>query len=179
MKASGPPRLSLPDFDISPERGFLDEEWFVLVHIEIEAEAGPGLIGLVQAQNAAEDDKEDDVLIGLRMLAAAQEAMRETLLRMPERCDPYIYYSRVRSYIHGWKNSPALPEGVMYEGVASYQENRSYFGEKRAHRVPLCRLLMRDWESGMPTIRSHSISMKCGTICRRATGVLWPHWKNG
>ena len=114
MKASGPPRLSLPDFDISPERGFLDEEWFVLVHIEIEAEAGPGLIGLVQAQNAAEDDKEDDVLIGLRMLAAAQEAMRETLLLMPERCDPYIYYSRVRSYIHGWKNSPALPEGVMY-----------------------------------------------------------------
>ncbi len=107
--------------------GGLDEEWFVLVHIEIEAEAGPGLIGLVQAQNAAQDDKEDDVLIGLRMLAAAQEAMRETLLRMPERCDPYIYYSRVRPYIHGWKNSPALPEGVMYEGVASYQEKPQLF----------------------------------------------------
>ena len=46
--------------------------------------------------------------------------MRETLLRMPERCDPYIYYSRVRPYIHGWKNSPSLPQGVVYEGVADY-----------------------------------------------------------
>jgi indoleamine 2,3-dioxygenase len=108
--------------------GGLDEEWFVLVHIEIEAEAGRGLMGLVQAQNAAQDDdKEDEVLIGLQMLAAAQEAMRETLLRMPERCDPYIYYSRVRPYIHGWKNSPALPEGVMYEGVVSYQDKPQLF----------------------------------------------------
>jgi indoleamine 2,3-dioxygenase len=107
--------------------GGLDEEWFVLVHIEIEAEAGPGLMSLVQAQNAAQDNRENDVLTGLRILAVAQEAMRETLLRMPERCDPYIYYSRVRPYIHGWKNSPALPDGVMYEGVAPYQEKPQLF----------------------------------------------------
>lgn len=102
--------------------GGLDEEWFVLVHIEIEAEAGSGLVGLVQAQNAAQEDKEEDVLQGLCTLATAQEAMRDTLLRMPERCDPYIYYSRVRPYIHGWKNSPTLPEGLVYEGVGIYEE---------------------------------------------------------
>lgn len=102
--------------------GGLDEEWFVLVHVEIEAEAGPGLMGLVQAQNAAQEKREEDVLQGLHALATAQEAMRETLLRMPERCDPYVYYNRVRPYIHGWKNSPALPEGLVYEGVAAYEE---------------------------------------------------------
>lgn len=102
--------------------GGLDEEWFVLVHIEIEAEAGSGLLGLVQAHNAVQEDEEDEVLQGLRSLAAAQESMRETLLRMPERCDPYVYYSRVRPYIHGWKDSPALPEGLLYEEVAAYQE---------------------------------------------------------
>jgi indoleamine 2,3-dioxygenase len=107
--------------------GGLDEEWFVLVHIEIEAEAGPGLVGLIQAQNAAQDNKEDEVLLGLESLAASQEAMRETLLRMPERCDPYIYYSRVRPYIHGWKNSPALPDGLIYDGVAVYQEKPQLF----------------------------------------------------
>ena len=101
--------------------GGLDEEWFVLVHVEIEAEAGAGLEGLVRAVNGAHADKADQILDGLQALASAQEAMRETLLRMPERCDPYIYYSRVRPYIHGWKNSPALPEGLMYEGVAAYQ----------------------------------------------------------
>jgi indoleamine 2,3-dioxygenase len=107
--------------------GGLDEEWFVLVHIEIEAEAGPALKALIDAQNAVQQNKEDDVLRGLMALASAQEAMRETLLRMPERCDPYIYYSRVRPYIHGWKNSPALPDGLVYEGVAAYQEKPQLF----------------------------------------------------
>ena len=37
--------------------GGLDEEWFVLIHIDIEAKAGPGLVGLVQAHNAARDNK--------------------------------------------------------------------------------------------------------------------------
>ena len=107
--------------------GGLDEEWFVLIHIDIEAKAGPGLVGLVQAHNAARANKPDDVLQGLHALAAAQEAMRETLLRMPERCDPYIYYSRVRPYIHGWKNSPSLPQGVVYEGVADYAQRPQQF----------------------------------------------------
>ena len=101
--------------------GGLDEEWFVLVHVEIESEAGPGLAGLVQAQNAAQENREEDVLQGLLALATSQEAMRETLLRMPERCDPYIYYNRVRPYIHGWKNSPALLEGLVYDRVTGYR----------------------------------------------------------
>ena len=107
--------------------GGLDEEWFVLIHIDIEAKAGPGLVGMLQAHNAARYNKPDDVLEGLQVLAVAQEAMRETLLRMPERCDPYIYYSRVRPYIHGWKNSPSLPQGVVYEGVADYAEQPQQF----------------------------------------------------
>jgi indoleamine 2,3-dioxygenase len=40
--------------------------------------------------------------------------------RMGERCDPYIYYNRVRPYIHGWKNNPALGPGLIYEGVEAY-----------------------------------------------------------
>ena len=107
--------------------GGLDEEWFVLIHIDIEAKAGPGLVGMLQAHNAARYNKPDDVLEGLQVLAVAQEVMRETLLRMPERCDPYIYYSRVRPYIHGWKNSPSLPQGVVYEGVADYAEQPQQF----------------------------------------------------
>jgi indoleamine 2,3-dioxygenase len=107
--------------------GGLDEEWFVLVHIEIEAEAGAALAGLVRAHNAIREEKDDEVLQGLTAVATAQEAMRETLLRMPERCDPYIYYSRVRPYIHGWKNSPALPNGLTYEGVVAYQEKPQLF----------------------------------------------------
>jgi indoleamine 2,3-dioxygenase len=100
--------------------GGLDEEWFVVVHIQIEREAGPGLAGLLRAMRGAIEDKDDEVLLGLKSLALAQTAMRATLLRMKERCDPYVYYNRVRPYIHGWKNSPSLPNGLTYEGVGAY-----------------------------------------------------------
>jgi indoleamine 2,3-dioxygenase len=100
--------------------GGLDEEWFVVVHIQIEREAGSGLAGLLRAMSGAARDKEDEVLLGLKSLALAQTAMRDTLTRMTERCDPYVYYNRVRPYIHGWKNSPTLPNGLAYEGVESY-----------------------------------------------------------
>ena len=100
--------------------GGLDEEWFVVIHVQIERQAGPGLAGLIQAMNGAAGDKPDEVLAGLQSLAAAQTAMRDTLLRMKERCDPYMYYNRVRPYIHAWKNSPTLSDGLIYEGVTAY-----------------------------------------------------------
>ncbi len=100
--------------------GGLDEEWFVVIHIQIERQAGPGLAGLIQAVNGAAGDKPDEVLAGFRSLASAQTAMRDTLLRMKERCDPYVYYNRVRPYIHAWKNSLTLPHGLVYEGVTAY-----------------------------------------------------------
>jgi indoleamine 2,3-dioxygenase len=98
--------------------GGLDEEWFVVIHIQIERQAGLGLNGLIQAMNGAARDQEDDVFLGLQSLASAQTAMRDTLLRMKERCDPYVYYTRVRPYIHGWKNSPSLPVGLLYDHVS-------------------------------------------------------------
>ena len=100
--------------------GGLDEEWFVVVHVQIERQAGSGLAGLVQAMNGAGLDRGADVLMGLRALASAQTEMRDTLLRMKERCDPYVYYTRVRPYIHGWKNSPTLTDGLFYGGVTAY-----------------------------------------------------------
>ncbi len=113
--------------------GGLDEEWFVVVHLQIERQAGPGLEGLVRAINASSEGKDDEVLLGLRALASAQTAMRDTLLRMKERCDPYVYYTRVRPYIHGWKNSPSLPDGLIYDNVDAYaQQPQQFRGETGA-----------------------------------------------
>ena len=113
--------------------GGLDEEWFVVVHLQIEHQAGPGLAGLLRAINAASEGKDDEVLLGLQTLASAQTAMRDTLLRMKERCDPYVYYTRVRPYIHGWKNSPSLPNGLIYDNVKAYtQQPQQFRGETGA-----------------------------------------------
>ena len=53
-------------------------------------------------------------------LGDALEGILATMQRMPEHCDPYVYYHRVRPYIFGWHNNPALPGGLVYEGVAAY-----------------------------------------------------------
>lgn len=100
--------------------GGVDEEWFVLVHVDIEARAGQAMAGIREAQAAAMAGDQAGVLRGLEAIATAEERMVNTLLRMPERCDPYIYYNRVRPYIHGWKDNPALPDGIVYEGVDEY-----------------------------------------------------------
>jgi indoleamine 2,3-dioxygenase len=100
--------------------GGQDEEWFVLIHVAIEATAGAALDAIVAVQRAVADDEREHVADSLATIAGAVEAMNKILLRMPERCDPYVYFRRVRPYIHGWANQPSIPEGVAYEGVEEY-----------------------------------------------------------
>lgn len=100
--------------------GGMDEEWFILVHVDIEAKAGAALRELLPLRAAATAGDTAATASHLRCLAEALEAMYGVLLRMPEGCDPYIYFNRVRPYIHGWKNHPALPLGLVYEGVDAY-----------------------------------------------------------
>jgi indoleamine 2,3-dioxygenase len=113
--------------------GGLDEEWFVLIHVDIEAKAGPALFGIVQALEGARLHRMDAVIVALGEVATALEDMCRTLRRMPERCEPYIYYHRVRPYIHGWKDNPALPQGLLYEDVEEYRgQPRHFRGETGA-----------------------------------------------
>jgi len=107
--------------------GGLDEEWFVLVHVDIEAKAGQALSAVAKALEAARQDRPEEATICLEQVAEAEEWMVNALLRMPERCDPYIYYNRVRPYIHGWKDNPALPHGLVYEGVEEFQGRPQHF----------------------------------------------------
>ena len=101
--------------------GGQDEEWFILIHIEIEKKAGKALKAIEDAQSAVSENDADQLEIALTNLRSALAAMYEVLGRMPERCDPYIYFHRVRPYIFGWRNNPSLPDGVIYEGVDEYQ----------------------------------------------------------
>ncbi|MCS7209756.1 MAG: indoleamine 2,3-dioxygenase, partial [Fimbriimonadales bacterium] len=98
----------------------LDEEWFILVHVDIEAKAARALRQIPTALRAAAANDLPALTHALQEVAAALDAMYAVLVRMPEACDPYIYYRRVRPYIHGWKNNPALPNGLIYEGVEAY-----------------------------------------------------------
>lgn len=108
--------------------GGQDENWFVLVHVAIEAEAGAALalaVELVRAAAArgeAKDGAKDETKVAalLGEMNEVWDRINAHFDRMPERCDPYIYFQRVRPYIHGWKNNPATPEGLIYEGVERF-----------------------------------------------------------
>jgi indoleamine 2,3-dioxygenase len=101
--------------------GGMDEEWFILIHVDIELKAAPALSSLIPAQHAVVHKDTAGLEKHVETIALSLRAMCRTLDRMPEKCDPYIYYSRVRPYIQGWKDNPALPDGLLYEGVKDYK----------------------------------------------------------
>lgn len=104
-----------------------DENWFVTVHVAIEAEAGVLLDNAAQLVTVC---RQGDVAEAERLLWEMHEAWEKVyghFARMPERCDPYIYFHRVRPYIHGWANNPALDGGLVYEGVEKFSGKKQAF----------------------------------------------------
>lgn len=100
--------------------GGMDEEWFVTIHINIEAQAGRALAVLLPLQDAVTTRNVAAIEHYLAQVADTLQTMHDLLHRMPERCDPHIYYLRVRPYMFGWKDNPLLPDGMIYEGVAEF-----------------------------------------------------------
>ena len=105
----------------------LDESWFKMIHVQIEAEAGQALAAIPDILAGAANEDEQAVLAGLKDVLAAWQRINPTMARMPDLCDPYTYFTRVRPFIHGWKDNPDLPGGVIYEGVKKYGETVQAF----------------------------------------------------
>lgn len=116
MDAAGPIDLS-NTYMLQPFLGGQDEVWFVLIHVAIEARAGEMLAAIPALVQACRDQDVDTIESGLSAMTAVWDDMNDIFSRMPERCDPYIYFHRVRPWIHGWKDNPALSGGLIYEGV--------------------------------------------------------------
>ena len=120
IDASGPIALG----NIALSQNFLggaDEEWFVLVHVDIEAKAASSISEVLPALEAVKNQDAIYLITCLHSIDESLASMYATLERMPEHCDPYIYYHRVRPYIHGWKDHPLFPDGLIYEGVDAYK----------------------------------------------------------
>lgn len=110
--------------------GGADENWFVLIHVAIEAAAGPILDLACNLVAAASSEQADLATRLLTEMHGHWDKVNAIFDDMPLRCDPYIYYQRVRPYIHGWANNPALPNGLIYEGVDKYEgKGQSFRGQ--------------------------------------------------
>jgi len=93
--------------------GVRDEQWFILIHTDIEARAAGALAGIQQATAGAAEHDGTKVEVGLQAITESLNLMRKTFDRMPEECNSDVYYFRVRPYIFGFND-------VVYEGVEEY-----------------------------------------------------------
>ncbi len=113
--------------------GGMDEAWFIIVHIAIEAIAGPAIAAAAECLHAAQSGKLDVIQSSLGTIADVLAEITQTLASIYDKCDPHIYYKRVRPYIFGWKENPTLPNGLIYEGVTEWNnEPQKFRGESGA-----------------------------------------------
>ena len=95
--------------------GGVDEDWFVTIHVCIEDAATDAIIAADNLSQLNEDNKVSEFSSELRKIIQSLRRVNEIFSKMPDKCDPYIYYHRVRPYIFGTKDNPDLKKGLIYE----------------------------------------------------------------
>jgi indoleamine 2,3-dioxygenase len=137
IDANGPIALGnielLQNFSL-PGEGKSDEDWFILVHVDIEARAGKALTALKSLPGVLKYDEDPRQETLLREALDGLRAMNKTMDRMPEGCSPEVYFRKVRPYIFGF-------DKLVYEGCFE-NTPQSYRGETGAQSSIVPAVLM-------------------------------------
>lgn len=111
----------LQNFTLS--EGRRDENWFILVHVDIEAKAAKAISVIRDLISFWLKGKDEEIPVMLNDFYAGLCGMYDTLCRMPEECSTDVYYSQVRPYIFSY-------EDIVYEDV--HERPVTYRGETGA-----------------------------------------------
>lgn len=113
--------------------GGMDEDWFILSHVALESHVTPMLAAAAALEAAVAQDDEGEAVSQLQAFAAAQEQMYQTMLRLPERCDPHIFFTRIQPFLRGFHEHP-----VVYEGVREWEgKPQAFVGASAAQSAML------------------------------------------
>ena len=114
--------------------GSIDEQWFYLVSVAMEAKGGPTIPLMLGAMQAARDGDTSTLIACLQSFAQTLDELGTILVRMYESCDPHIFYHRIRPYLAGSKNmsDAGLPNGVFYDDGSKNAHFRQYGGGSNA-----------------------------------------------
>ena len=96
--------------------GGIDEDWFVTIHVCIEDAAKEAVQTCAEISLCDYESGESIIKHHLESISNSLKEVNDIFKRMPERCDPYVYYHRVRPFIFGSKDNPDLENGVTYDG---------------------------------------------------------------
>lgn len=103
-----------------------DESWFHLIHVEIEAHAGPAIQNCIDATNAIASSDESSLQVNLEGIPQAVNKMSATFKRITEQCSTDVYYHTLRPYLFGF-------DDIVYAGVEKFKgEPQSFRGESGA-----------------------------------------------
>ena len=105
--------------------GGVDEDWFVTIHVCIENAAADAMAACAEIAMLETDSPESKTIELLKRIVISMQKVNEIFARMPEKCDPYIYYHRVRPFIFGTKDNPDLKNGLIYKG--EFQNRPQFF----------------------------------------------------
>ena len=105
--------------------GGVDEDWFVTVHVAIENQASGAIEACMEMMKFNSETPESEIKKQLKNIIQSMIGVNNIFSRMPEKCDPYVYYHRVRPFIFGSKDNPDLKSGLKYEG--EFQEKPQFF----------------------------------------------------
>ncbi|KAK3672360.1 hypothetical protein LTR78_007667 [Recurvomyces mirabilis] len=116
--------------------GSLDEKWFYLVSVAIEARGAPLIPLMLRAIEAANDGDRPTLTECLRTFAERLDELGGLLQRMYDNCDPHVFYHRLRPFLAGSKNmaDAGLPNGVIFDngGPMNKQRYVQYSGGSNA-----------------------------------------------
>ena len=105
--------------------GGVDEDWFVTIHVCIE-DAARDAIGAADSISKLNDKNSvKDFSDQLKLIILSLRKVNAIFSRMPEKCDPYVYYHRVRPFIFGTKDNPDLKKGLIYKN--QYNNKPQFF----------------------------------------------------
>jgi indoleamine 2,3-dioxygenase len=111
--------VSDPDnlFALQTFTGTPDESWFYVVSDAMEARGGrmiPVMLGAVESAQVDDACKVSQALCALTECLTELEVL---LGRMYEKCNPDVFYNKIRPILAGSKNASAagLPNGVFYD----------------------------------------------------------------
>ena len=126
--------------------GSLDESWFYLVSVAIEARGAPLLSLGLNAIAAARINDSKTVTESLHAVAETLDEMGTLLTRMYENCDPHVFFHRIRPFLAGGKNmaEAGLPNGVLYHTGSGHDQYRQYGGGSNAQSslIQFCDLIL-------------------------------------
>ena len=105
--------------------GGVDEDWFVTIHVCIEDASRDAIQSANAISKLNEMNSIKDFSDNLKKIISSLRKVNSIFSRMPEKCDPYIYYHRVRPFIFGTKDNPDLKKGLIYEN--QYSNKPQYF----------------------------------------------------